>query len=46
MRIDEIQVQVSRGEYRVDKDAVAAAILKRMLQVRRPPARPKTPPQA
>jgi hypothetical protein len=31
MRISDIQEQVGRGEYRVDTDAVAAAILRRLL---------------
>ena len=31
MRINEIQDQVGRGEYRVDNQAVADAILRRML---------------
>ena len=33
MRINEIQEQVGRGEYRVDNHAVADAILRRMLSV-------------
>ena len=32
MRIDEIQQQLGRGEYEVDADAVAEAIVRRLLQ--------------
>jgi hypothetical protein len=31
VRLDQIQEQVGRGEYRVDTQAVAAAILRRLL---------------
>lgn len=31
MRVNQIQEQVGRGEYRVDTQAVAAAILRRLL---------------
>ena len=32
MRINEIQEQVGRGEYRVDLNAVAEAIIRRMME--------------
>ncbi len=40
MRMNEIQEQIGRGEYRVDAHAVADAIVRRMLAG---PARPAAP---
>jgi hypothetical protein len=38
MRIDQIQQQIGNGEYQVDHQAVADAILRRILGVSGPPA--------
>jgi hypothetical protein len=45
MRLDELQQQVGRGEYRVDAKAVAEAILRRLRAVRTSEGASK-PPQA
>ena len=43
MRLDELQAQVGRGEYRVDTQAVADAILRRLLHGLKPEGVAKRP---
>ena len=43
MRLDELQAQVGRGEYRVDTQAVADAILRRLLYGHSPEGAAKRP---
>jgi hypothetical protein len=44
MRLSEIQQQIGSGEYRVDTQAVADAIIRRLLSVAAPAAAPRSEP--
>jgi len=46
MRLSQIQDQIGRGEYRVDTQAVADAIIRRLIAEQRPGPAGTPPPQS
>lgn len=46
MRLSQIQDQIGRGEYQVDTQAVADAIIRRLITDQRPSPKGEAPPQS